>query len=64
MKLKVCGLSNTEEVKACVSLGVDYCGFILNYSQSHRYISFEKADILTKIKKKKYTICRRPSQSI
>jgi phosphoribosylanthranilate isomerase len=52
MKLKVCGLSNTEEVKACVSLGVDYCGFILNYSQSHRYISFEKADILTKIKKK------------
>ena len=52
MKLKVCGLSNTKEVKACVSLGVDYCGFILNYPQSHRYISFEKADILTKIKKK------------
>ena len=35
MKLKVCGLSNTEEVKTCVSLGVDYCGFILNYQKSY-----------------------------
>ena len=43
MKLKVCGLSNPIEVEACVSLNVNYCGFILNYPKSHRNISLEKA---------------------
>jgi phosphoribosylanthranilate isomerase len=52
MKLKVCGLSNSLEVKTCVSLNVSYCGFILNYQKSHRYISFNKAKKLTKIYKK------------
>jgi len=52
MKLKVCGLSNRIEVETCVSLNVDYCGFILNYPKSHRYISFEKAKKLTNINKK------------
>ena len=52
MKLKVCGLSNPIEVEACVSLNVNYCGFILNYPKSYRNISLEKAKDLTKINKK------------
>jgi len=52
MKVKVCGLSTTEQVKTCVQLGADYCGFILNYSKSHRFIQFEKAKELTSVKKK------------
>ena len=51
MKLKACGLSNTLEVETCVSLNVDYCGFILNYPKSHRYISLDKAKNLTDIDK-------------
>ena len=52
MKLKVCGLSNQIEVETCVNNGVNYCGFILNYSRSHRYISFNQANSLTQINKK------------
>ena len=52
MKIKVCGLSNTEEVKTCVQHGANYCGFILNYPKSHRFIQFEKAKELTNIEKK------------
>ena len=51
MKLKVCGLSNSLEVETCVSLNVNYCGFILNYPKSHRYISLNKAKDLTNINK-------------
>ena len=49
MKLKVCGLSNSLEVKTCVSLKVNYCGFILNYLKSHRYVSLDRARGLTNI---------------
>ena len=52
MKLKVCGLSNPIEVETCVANQVEYCGFILNYPKSHRFISFDKAKYLTKIEKK------------
>ena len=52
MKIKVCGLSNPNEVQSCVEDGVNYCGFILNYKKSHRFISFERAKILTSINKK------------
>ena len=51
MKLKVCGLSNAIEVETCVSDKVDYCGFILNFPKSHRFVSFNKAKDLTKINK-------------
>ena len=51
MKLKICGLSNLLEVETCVANQVDYCGFILNYPKSHRFISLDKARYLTKIKK-------------
>ena len=53
MKLKVCGLSNPLEVETCVSIEVEYCGFILNYPKSHRFISLDKAKNLTKITKAK-----------
>ena len=51
MKLKVCGLSNPVEIETCVSLNINYCGFILNYPKSHRHISFDRARELTKINK-------------
>ena len=51
MKLKVCGLSSPIEVETCVTLNVNYCGFILNYPKSHRNISINVAKNLTNIKK-------------
>ena len=52
MKVKVCGLSTVEQVKTCVDLEANYCGFILNYPKSHRFIQLEKAKELTSIDKK------------
>ena len=52
MKLKVCGLSNSIEVETCINNQVDFCGFILNYPKSHRFVSLDKAKHLTKIEKK------------
>ena len=52
MELKVCGLAKTEEVQFCVDNDVNYCGFILNYPKSHRFITLEKAQALTNIQKK------------
>ena len=52
MKVKICGLSNLEQVEACIKYNADFCGFILNYPKSHRFISYEKAIELTNIKKK------------
>ena len=51
MKVKVCGLSSAEQVNTCVQYEADYCGFILNYPKSHRFIQFEKAKELTNIEK-------------
>ena len=53
MKVKICGLSTTEQVQTSIDYGANYCGFILNYPKSHRFIDFEKAKKLTDIKKKK-----------
>ena len=52
MKAKVCGLTNSDHLKACIDLRADYCGFILNYPKSHRSIQIEKAKELTSIEKK------------
>ena len=52
MEVKICGLSNAESVERCVELGADYCGFILNYPKSHRFIQLDKAKELTNIEKK------------
>ena len=51
MKLKICGLSNPNEVKTCVNNNVNFCGFILNYAKSHRYITYEKAKSYQVLKK-------------
>ena len=53
MKLKVCGLSNPSEVEICINNDVNFCGFILNYPKSHRYVSYEKAKELINIDKNK-----------
>jgi phosphoribosylanthranilate isomerase len=47
MRVKICGLSKKQEVKSCVRFGADFCGFILNYKKSHRYINYKKAKELT-----------------
>ena len=52
MKVKICGLSTAEQVKTSINNGANYCGFILNYPKSHRFIQFEKAKELTNIEKK------------
>tara|TARA_B100001027_G_C16240027_1_gene318907 strand:- start:211 stop:828 length:618 start_codon:yes stop_codon:yes gene_type:complete len=52
MELKVCGLTKTEELQFCVDNDVNYCGFILNYPKSHRFITLEKVRTLTNIEKK------------
>ena len=54
MKVKICGLSTADQVKTCIDHGANFCGFILNYKKSHRYIQFKKAKELTSIEKKKY----------
>ena len=53
MKVKICGLTKAEHVKACVKYGSEYCGFILNYPKSHRYIQFEKAKELISVEREK-----------
>ncbi len=52
MKIKICGLSTAEQVEISIKYGADYCGFILNYPKSHRFIEFEKAKELTEVEKK------------
>ena len=52
MQAKVCGLKNTKEVETCVSNNANFCGFILNYKKSHRFINYQTASQLTQIKKK------------
>ena len=52
MQAKVCGLKNTKEVETCVSNNASFCGFILNYKKSHRFINYQTASQLTQIKKK------------
>jgi len=52
MKVKICGLSTAEQVEISIKYGADFCGFILNYPKSHRFIEFEKAKKLTEVEKK------------
>jgi len=51
MKVKICGLTDADQLKICIENEADFCGFILNYEKSHRHIEFDKARYLTKIKK-------------
>mgnify|MGYP001394422669 CR=1 FL=1 len=52
MKLKVCGLSNKITIETCINNDVDFCGFILNFPKSHRYIKYDKAEKLFNIDKR------------
>ena len=52
MQVKVCGLTTNEQVKTCVANGANFCGFILNYKKSHRFIDYQTAEQLTQINKK------------
>ena len=38
LKVKICGLINKDSVITSINGGASYCGFILNYPKSHRYI--------------------------
>ena len=51
MKAKICGLSTAEQVETCVSNDASFCGFILNYKKSHRFINYQTAKQLTQINK-------------
>ena len=52
MKVKCCGLSTAEQVQTSINYGADFCGFILNYPKSHRFVNFDKAKELTSLEKK------------
>ena len=52
MQVKVCGLKTADQVESCIEHGADFCGFILNYKKSHRFIDYQTAEHLTKINKK------------
>ena len=52
MQVKVCGLKTTKEVETCVSNNANFCGFILNYKKSYRFINYQTAKKLTQINKK------------
>ena len=52
MQAKICGLSTALQVETCIEYGANFCGFILNYKKSHRFIDFQIAQQLTKINKK------------
>lgn len=50
LKAKICGLTKNSEIKSCIEFGAAFCGFILNWPKSHRYINIDKLRSLTKIK--------------
>ena len=49
MQVKVCGLKTAEQVECCVKHKASFCGFILTYKKSYRFINYQTADYLTKI---------------
>ena len=52
MKVKICGLTTAEQVTTAIEHGANFCGFILNYKKSHRYIDYQTAKKLTSLNKK------------
>jgi phosphoribosylanthranilate isomerase len=53
MQTKICGLKTAKQVETCISNGANFCGFILNYKKSHRFIDYQTAEKLTQINKQK-----------
>jgi phosphoribosylanthranilate isomerase len=52
MKIKICGLQKKEQLDACIENGADFCGFIINYPKSHRYVHVEKLKNLIEFDRK------------
>jgi phosphoribosylanthranilate isomerase len=52
MQAKICGLTTAEQVETCISYDAKFCGFILNYKKSHRFVNYQTAELLTQINKK------------
>ena len=53
MIVKVCGLTEQDQVQTCIDHGADFCGFILNYKKSHRYLEQHQLEKLLTIKRHK-----------
>ena len=55
MKIKICGISDSETLKYLTthSYPPQYIGFIVNYPKSRRFIEFKKLNDLINIDKKK-----------
>jgi len=51
MQVKICGLTTAKQVETCVSYGANFCGFILNYKKSHRFVDYQTAEQLTQVNK-------------
>ena len=52
LKAKICGLRKKIEVETAIKHGAAFCGFILNYPNSHRNIqNLEEIKFLTDLKK-------------
>ena len=49
LQAKICGLKKKIEVETAIEYEAAFCGFILNWPKSHRYISFEEAKSLTSV---------------
>lgn len=47
MRIKICGLTNPEDVRASIEAGASYLGFIF-YPESPRYVTPEQAAALTR----------------
>jgi len=53
MIVKVCGLTDQDQVQTCIDHGADFCGFILNYKKSHRYLEQHQLEKLLTINRHK-----------
>ena len=51
MKIKICGLNITRDVKLCIDLGVNLLGFVF-YEKSSRNINLRDIKVLSKYHKK------------
>jgi phosphoribosylanthranilate isomerase len=53
---KICGLSESDQIQACVNCGASMCGYILFYPKSHRNLNLDKAKELTSLKHSKSNV--------
>ena len=49
LQAKICGLRKKIEVETAIKYGALFCGFILNWPKSHRYVDIDEAKFLTNI---------------